>query len=77
MRTEVVLKDTSVGKNGAKMRVVQNYSLPCLKTNYEKGIYELKNEVGEETLNSNLPPKPRFVKKILLASFSSHLLKNA
>ncbi len=73
----MVSKDASVGKNGAKVRIAQNYSLPCLKTNYEKKIYELKNEVGEETLNSNLPPKPRFVKRILLASFSSRLLKNA
>jgi hypothetical protein len=32
MKIEVVLKDASVGKNGAKVQVAQNYSFPCLRT---------------------------------------------
>jgi len=43
--------------------------------NYEKKVYEL-GDVGEKALNSNLPLKLGFTKKILLASFSNHLLKN-
>ncbi len=35
------------------------------KLNYAKGVYELKDHVEEEALNSNLPPKLEPLKKFL------------
>jgi hypothetical protein len=41
----------------------------------KRKVYEL-GDVGEKALNSNLPLKLGFTKKILHASFSNDLLKN-
>jgi hypothetical protein len=35
----------------------------------EKGVYELKDRVGEEALSSNLPPKLGPIKNFLLQVF--------
>ncbi len=44
--------------------------------NYGKGVHELEDHVGHETLSSNLLPKLGFIKIIPFASFSNCLLKN-
>jgi hypothetical protein len=77
MKIEMVSKDASVGKNGAKMQVVQDYSLPCLRTKLWRRYLWTKDQVGEETLNSNLPPKLGLVKRIIPTCFPNYLLENA
>jgi hypothetical protein len=47
------------------------------KLNYEKGIYEMGDHVGEKALNLNLPPKLRLAKKNPPTIFPNRLLKNA
>jgi hypothetical protein len=47
------------------------------KLDYEEGIYELGDHVGEEALNLNLPPKLQLAKKTPPISFLDLLLENA
>jgi hypothetical protein len=44
--------------------------------NYEENIHELKDHVGEEALNLNLPPMLRAIRKIIFASFPCHMLES-
>jgi hypothetical protein len=44
--------------------------------NCEKNVYELKDHVRQEALNSNLLLKLGPIKKIPLVGFPNHLLKN-
>ncbi len=55
----------------------QNILLHILRLNCDESVYELRDHVGEEALNSNLRPKLGLAKKILFVSFPKHLLENA
>jgi hypothetical protein len=49
MKAKVELEDMGARENGAKVRIVQKYSLAFQKLIY-KGVYELDDHVGEEAL---------------------------
>jgi len=59
-----------------KCELLKNIPLHVQELTYGEGIYELVDDVWEEAINSNLPPKLGFAKKTL-ASFPNHLLKSA
>jgi hypothetical protein len=54
----------------------ENIPLHVQELNYEKGVYELEDHVGEKALGSNLLPKLGFAKRYFLTSFFNHMLKN-
>jgi hypothetical protein len=76
VRTEVVSKDVGVRENGAKAWVVLECSMHVQKLDYEEGVYELGDHVGEKALNSNLLPRLGLAKISLHTSFPNCLLKN-
>ncbi len=69
-------KDVGVGNNGAKAWATWEYSPTHLKTKLWRRHLWAKGSCWEEALSSNLALKLGPIKKIPLASFSSHLLKN-
>jgi hypothetical protein len=58
-----------------KHELLENIPLHVQELNCKKGVYELKDHIGEKALGLNLPPKLGSAKKTLLASFFSCLLK--
>jgi len=54
MIIKMVLKDVGVGKNGAKVHLLESIILHVQGLNFEKGIYKLEDHVGQEALNLNL-----------------------
>jgi len=46
MKIKVVLKDVGVGKNGAKVHLLENIFLHVQRLNFKKNIYELEDHVG-------------------------------
>ncbi len=48
VRVEVVSKDVGVGKNGAKARIAQEYSLARPRAKLQIGICELEDHVGKK-----------------------------
>ncbi len=48
MKAKVVSKNMGVGKNGAKMRIVQKYSLHAQGLKCGTSVCELEDHVGEK-----------------------------
>jgi hypothetical protein len=47
-----------------KYELLKSIFLHVQTLNYGEGVYELEDRVGEEALNSNLPPKLGPIKKL-------------
>ncbi len=59
-----------------ELELLESIILHIQKLNYEKNIYELEYHVGEEAMNSNLPPKFGPIKRISLVGFFNYLFKS-
>ncbi len=64
------------GKMVPRHELLQNTFLHIPKLDYDEGVYEWGNHVGEKALNSNLWPKLGLTQKLILASFPNRLLEN-
>ncbi len=76
MRIKVASKDMGAKENGAQVRIALSIPLHVQELDYEKGVYELKDYVGEQALNLNLLPKLGLANKTLPTSFPNRLLEN-
>jgi hypothetical protein len=76
MKIKVMSKDVDAKKMVLGRELFKNIPLHIYELICEKCIYELEDHVGEEALSLNLSPKLELIRKILLASFPNHLLKN-
>jgi hypothetical protein len=56
--------------------LLKNIPLHIQGLNYREGVYELKDHVGQEALNSNLLLKLRPIKRIIPTCFPNHLLES-
>jgi hypothetical protein len=64
MKTEMVSQRMWVqGKMVPKCKLFKSIPLPVQELKCRKSVYDLKDHVGEEALNSNLPPKFGPIKK--------------
>jgi hypothetical protein len=67
MKTEMVSRTMWVqGKMLPKCKLFKSIPFHVQELKCRKGIYDLKDHVGEEAFNSNLPPKLGHVKKLFL-----------